>query len=264
MRTSTALLDLFKDDREWRRFFRSCCERSTHRLTAQTLQFREELKGRGHPYPAEEVEDALLGLARELLPESAAAEWDAEWAHALCKDALSRLAKHYTGLSAEEKDALDLSAQDVWDERMTAAGLDNDPAAFRAALKGWEQPGLEAMKRAQGEGGRGVRYGSRQLMRSGRATVTPYRDHRPCRDRSLPRPLPIILVDWVFLGIYLLNDFGELLVILFGPVIFVFDSCSTSKAFMVIHKKPGDDRKHVLCPQIACDWASSRHSIART
>jgi hypothetical protein len=48
---------------------------------------------------------------------------------------------------------MNLSAQDVWDERMRAAGLANDPAAFRVALKGWEQAGLEAMERVQVTGG---------------------------------------------------------------------------------------------------------------
>ncbi len=153
MRASTALLELFKDEREWRRFFRSCCDTGTRRLMAQAWQFGDELKERGHRFSAEEVEDALLGLVRDLLPESAAAEWDTEWAHALCKDALARLAKHYSVLSAEKKYALNLSGQEVWDERMTAAGLDNDPAAFRVALKGWERAGLEAMKRVGARGG---------------------------------------------------------------------------------------------------------------
>jgi len=116
------------------------------------LRFREELNVRGHPYLAEEVEDALLGLARELLPESAAAEWDAEWAHALCKDVLSRLAVAYDALCTEEKEALDLSAQHEWDEQMATASLGNDPAAFRAALEGWERAGLEAMNRAREKG----------------------------------------------------------------------------------------------------------------
>jgi hypothetical protein len=142
-----ALLDLFKKDREWQSFFRSCCEMSTYRLIAQAWQFRDQLKDRGHPYPTEELEHALLDLARELLPESAAAQWNAEWAHELCKDAIARLAEHYAGLSAGEKDALDLSGQDVWDERMRAAGLENDPAAFQTALEEWEKAGLEAMKR---------------------------------------------------------------------------------------------------------------------
>jgi hypothetical protein len=147
MKPRTALLELFKESSGWRAFFRSCCETCPLRLRSQAWQFCAELKDRGHKLRAEEVEDALLGLATELLPDTPAAQWDAEWAHDLCKDTLSRLAKHYAVLSAEEKDALDLSGQDVWDEQMVAAGLDNDPAAFRAALKGWERAGLEAMKR---------------------------------------------------------------------------------------------------------------------
>ena len=46
------------------------------------------------------------------------------------------MAKSYAELSATEKEAMNLSAQEVWDERMRAAGLANDPAAFRVALKG--------------------------------------------------------------------------------------------------------------------------------
>jgi hypothetical protein len=71
----------------------------------------------------------------------------------LCKNALAHLAKAYAGLSAEEKDALDLSAKDVWDERMCAAGQDNDLAAFRAALRCWERARLDAIQRVQVRGG---------------------------------------------------------------------------------------------------------------
>jgi hypothetical protein len=109
VKAATALLELFKDEREWRQVFRSCCERSTRRLCTQVWQFRNELEERGHPFSTEEVEDALLGLARHLLPESTAAEWDGDWAHELCKDALARLAEHYAGLTAAQKDTLDLS-----------------------------------------------------------------------------------------------------------------------------------------------------------
>ncbi len=153
MKARTALLDLFRESDEWRAFFRSCCEMSALRLRSQAWQFRDELKDRGNQFQVSEVEDALLGLARELLPDTPAAQWDAEWAHELCKDALARLAKAYAGLSAEEKDALGPSAQYVWDERMCAAGQDNDPAAFRAALLCWERAGLEAMERVQVKGG---------------------------------------------------------------------------------------------------------------
>jgi hypothetical protein len=153
MKARTALLEQFTESGKWRSFFRSCCQRSALRLRSQTWQFHDELEERGSRFPAEEVEDVLLGLARELLPETQAAQWDARWAHELCKDALARLAKAYAGLSATEKEALDLSCQDVWDKRMHAAGLADDPAAFRAALKGWERAGLEAMQLVRVKGG---------------------------------------------------------------------------------------------------------------
>src|SRR5215212_11475905 len=132
MKARTALLELFKKSSEWRAFFRSCCETSGFRLRTQTWRFREKLKEQDHGFLAEEVEDSLLGLARELLPDTPAAQWDDEWAHDLCRDALAHLARSYAGLSAEEKDTVDLSAQDEWDEQMHGAGrLANDPVAFR-------------------------------------------------------------------------------------------------------------------------------------
>jgi hypothetical protein len=153
MKARTALLELFKDSTEWRTFFRSCCETSALRLCSQAWQFREELKDRGNQIQTDEVEDSLLGLARELLPDMPAARWEAEWAHNLCKDALAHLARSYAGLSAEEKATVDLSAQEVWDERMHEAGLANDPVAFRVALDGWTRAGLEAMEQLRIRGG---------------------------------------------------------------------------------------------------------------
>jgi hypothetical protein len=153
MKARTALLELFKKSSEWRAFFRSCCETSAFRLRSQVWQFREELKERDHGFPTEEVEDALLGLARELLPDTPAARWDAEWAHDICKAALARLAERYTELSTADKEAVDLSGQGVWDERMYDAGLANDPVAFRVALEGLTRAGLEAMERLRIRGG---------------------------------------------------------------------------------------------------------------
>src|ERR687897_2286368 len=153
MKTRTALLELFKESSGWRAYFRSCCETSAFRLRSQAWQFCDELNDQGNQFQVEEVEDALLGLVRELLPETPAAQWDAEWAHDLCKDALALLAKRYAELSAQEKDTVDLSAQDEWDERMHEAGLANDPVAFRAALKSWERAGLEAMEQIRIRGG---------------------------------------------------------------------------------------------------------------
>ena len=148
MRARTALLELLKRSSEWRYFFRACCETSPFRLRSQVWQFREELAERGHEYPDRrnpELEDALFGLARELLPNSLAAWWDEAWAFSLCKDVLARFAERCARLAVAEMKALDLSAQEVWEERMRHAGLNNDPAAFRAALSRWEQTGLEAL-----------------------------------------------------------------------------------------------------------------------
>jgi hypothetical protein len=63
MKTRTALLELFKESHEWRTFFRSCSEMSASKPRSQAWQFRDELKDRGHKLQADEVEDALLGLA---------------------------------------------------------------------------------------------------------------------------------------------------------------------------------------------------------
>jgi len=153
MKVRTVLLELFKESREWRAFFRSCCETSALRLRSQAWQLRDQLKDRSNQFQADEVEDTLLGLARELLPQSPAAQWDAEWAYQLCRRSLARLAERHLELSAAEKEALDLSGLNAWDEGMHAASVNNDPAAFRAALKGWEQAGLEAMERVRVKGG---------------------------------------------------------------------------------------------------------------
>jgi hypothetical protein len=153
VKARTALLELFKESSEWRSFFRSCCETSAFRLRSQVWQFRNELKDRGNAFQAVVVEDALLGLARELLPNTPAAQWDAEWAHDLCKDALAHLAKRYAELSTADKEAVDLSGQGVWDERMDTAGLTNDPVAFRVALDGWTRAGLESMEQVRIKGG---------------------------------------------------------------------------------------------------------------
>jgi hypothetical protein len=153
MKARTALLELFKDSSGWRVFFRSCCETSPARLRSQAWQFCDKLNDRGNQFQTEEVEDALLGLARELLPDTPAAQWDAEWAHEVCKDALAHLAKRYAEFSTAEREVLDLSVQGVWDERMHAAGLANDPLAFRVALDGWTRAGLEAMEQVRIKGG---------------------------------------------------------------------------------------------------------------
>ena len=153
MKARTALLELFQESCEWRAFFRSCCETSAMRLRSQAWQFCEELEERGHRFLTEEVEGSLLGLARELLPDTPAAQWDAEWVHTLCRDTLACLAERYAELSTADKEAVDLSGQGGWDERMDDAGLANDPAAFRVALDSWTRAGFEAMEQLRIKGG---------------------------------------------------------------------------------------------------------------
>jgi hypothetical protein len=148
--TTAALADLLKTYPEWRRFFKACCESGTLRLHAQAWQFRNELRDRGTDVALQEVEDSLLMIARKVLPEAPAAQWDSEWAAELIHDALARLAERYVEISAGERDGLDLSGQEPFEERIHAAGLANDPAAFREALQGWERATAEALEVSRG------------------------------------------------------------------------------------------------------------------
>jgi hypothetical protein len=152
-RATHAIAELLKASPEWRSYFRGCCEAGALRLRSQARQFRDELRERD-PTDAEafalaDVEDALLQVARKVLPKTPAAEWDPEWAAQLCSEALSRLAEHYASSSAAQRSALDLSSGGVWQDQMHRAALANEPAAFREALAGWETATLAALKSAR-------------------------------------------------------------------------------------------------------------------
>jgi hypothetical protein len=147
MSARRALADLVKTSPEYRGFFRRYCENSAEHLCAQAWQFRNELRQRGEWVEPEDLEDALLALARKVLPRSPAAQWDKEWAHELCKGALAHAAVLYGELSEEEQDAADLEAAEAeWIDRCNAAAEANDPAAFRTAVKGWERALVEALE----------------------------------------------------------------------------------------------------------------------
>ena len=150
---TASLAELLKASPEWRAFYRQCCEAGALRLRAQAWQFRDELRDRGKDVALQEVEDALLTIARKVLPKTPAAQWDPEWAAELIHDALARLAEHYAELLGGEREVLDLSGQEAWEERIHAAGLNNDPAAFREALKGWERATAEALEVAKERSG---------------------------------------------------------------------------------------------------------------
>ena len=145
MRATTAVAGLLRESREWRRFFKSCCQTSALRLRSQAWQFSDELRDRGHDLPLEETEDALFELAQQLLPAAPAAEWPA-WAELVCEDALARLQEHYAGLSPEGKKALDLSRAWKQNERIVAASLVEDRAALREAVGVYEQEALTALQ----------------------------------------------------------------------------------------------------------------------
>jgi hypothetical protein len=154
VRTTAApasIAELLKASPEWRRFFKACCAAGALRLRAQAWQFRDELRERGKDVTLQEVEDSLLTIARKVLPKTRAAQWNPEWAAELIDDALARLAEHYAELLGGERKVLDLSGLEVWEERIHAAGLNNDPVAFRQALRGWEKATAEALEAARGE-----------------------------------------------------------------------------------------------------------------
>jgi hypothetical protein len=68
MKTRSALVELLKDNRDSRTFFKVCCKYSAFRLRSQAYRFRDELLERGHAAPLDKVEDTLFELARQLLP----------------------------------------------------------------------------------------------------------------------------------------------------------------------------------------------------
>ena len=149
MKARTAVVELLKSEPKWRRFFKRCCEKSPLRLRSQAWQFRDELSDQGQSFALADLENVLMGLARRLFPESPAAQWDPDWAEELTKDAMARLQEHYIGLSVTNRETLDLAGQDPWHESMQTAAHANDPAAFRAALLGWEREALEVIARGR-------------------------------------------------------------------------------------------------------------------
>lgn len=65
-----AVVELFRGEIEWRKLFGKSCREGADRLRAIVPQVGDELAERGKRFKLEEVEDALLALAREKLPAS--------------------------------------------------------------------------------------------------------------------------------------------------------------------------------------------------
>jgi hypothetical protein len=76
MTTRQGIGNLLRESAEWRHFFRQCCEASLERLYSQAWQWRDELLDRGHEVSLEGVQNALLELPSELLPNTPAGSED--------------------------------------------------------------------------------------------------------------------------------------------------------------------------------------------
>lgn len=144
------VLDLLRKDEDWLQAFQAFCQAGPLRLRSQARQIREALEARGEAPPSDErdLEDALFALARDLLPESAAAQWDAEWAGELCRVALDELAGLYASVPAEKRAALDLSPLRPWEDEIVAAGVAEDRAGFRTAVEGFGRVGAAVIGKA--------------------------------------------------------------------------------------------------------------------
>jgi hypothetical protein len=117
MSARQAVADVLRESREWRSFFKQCCESGTERLRSQAWQFREEMGDRGRDLDRYGVEDSLLELALELLPDSQAGREDpksllfreaVQWLHERT-DSDTVLAAFGTSVSVDEAWELDLS-----------------------------------------------------------------------------------------------------------------------------------------------------------
>lgn len=76
---SLEAVEALHKDEEWARFFQLACENGPGYLKSQAWQWRDELEERGHRFDKTEIQDALLDLAVELLPDSPAGSEEAMW-----------------------------------------------------------------------------------------------------------------------------------------------------------------------------------------
>jgi len=145
VRTKTATVELLKENRSLRMLYKGCCNTSAFRLRSQAWQFRDELAERGQAASLEAVQDALFELAHDLFPESPGADF-ITWAGLLCGDGMARLQEHYASLSAEERNALDLSGAWCHNDAIEEACRNENLPALREALKDYEHEALEALR----------------------------------------------------------------------------------------------------------------------
>ena len=129
MKATTAVADLLRASEEYRAFFKRCCETSAERLVSQAPQFGEELVRRGAVLDPEDLEDALLVLARKVLPDSPGSAWPVELAAERASAAYRYCAKLYPCESAS------LGPIGAADNAAMNAEVAGDWQAYSAALR---------------------------------------------------------------------------------------------------------------------------------
>jgi hypothetical protein len=134
MKATTAVADLLRDSDEYRAFFRRCCETSADRLTSQAWQFGEELERRDVVVDLEDLRDALLTLARKVLPDSPGSTWPVE----LAAERASAAYRCCPGVEAS------LDAVGAADNAAMDAETAGDWQAYSAALRGMKRAAREA------------------------------------------------------------------------------------------------------------------------
>ena len=146
MKSTTAVADLLRASEEYRAFFKRCCEISAERLLSQAPQFGEELERRGVVLDPEDLEDALLVLARKVLPGSPGSAWPVELAAERASAAYRYCARLYPGEGAS------LGPIAVPDNAAMNAEAAGDWQANSAALREMRRAAREAWGAREREG----------------------------------------------------------------------------------------------------------------
>jgi hypothetical protein len=134
----TMVRRLIESSPEWRHSFAMFCEDGEVRLEAQAWQFREELQVRGHTPPLHSVEDALFDLARELYPDSPAADERvfSNWATELWRQALNHYGKAWKQAGEPTHLTADENSEACWGSR----------AEYRAEVRRWLEGELATLR----------------------------------------------------------------------------------------------------------------------
>jgi hypothetical protein len=150
MGARTAVLELLQENPGWRCFFRQCCETSSFRLCSQVWQRRADLRDRGQDFDLQVLEDALSDLARELMPDSPAAAWDATWEREMPERAERYAEEKMDKLPPESRATVDVRSDLLVEVGRAAA--ERSRARYQMALRAW----CRGVRDAAAEAGKGA------------------------------------------------------------------------------------------------------------